>query len=340
MEGNLAQGDSKRIFHLDFARGLAVFFMIMQHTMIMHERTSGAGDTLLGNLFVLLGTAPAAPVFIFIMGVFAVRSKKSVAENMIRGCKIFAFGYVLNLLRFTIPFSLAGDSGEAVSHFFMVDIFQLAGLSLIFFSAFKKLAEHVIILPAFILGILLISPYLWGLKSALSIFDPLWGAGANTQFPLFPWGVYFLLGMYVSKHLQTQKLEAQINKKFLIGSLILGIAGAALFPLFPIGDYNRSGLAIHLLMMSFIFLWMVLADYFVTKLNKSGFQKLLQPIYFWSSQVTGIYIIQWVIFGWSVLLLGLQQMTDYSAMILGFVVLLVTDVLLRFTNLKRILPKL
>ncbi|MED1918913.1 heparan-alpha-glucosaminide N-acetyltransferase domain-containing protein, partial [Bacillus thuringiensis] len=129
MEKNLAQGESNRIFYLDFARGLAVFFMIMQHAMIMHERTSGEGDTLLGNLFVLLGTAPAAPVFIFIMGVFAVRSKKSVAENMIRGCKIFAFGYVLNVLRFTIPFSLAGDSGVAMSHLFMVDIFQLAGLS-------------------------------------------------------------------------------------------------------------------------------------------------------------------------------------------------------------------
>ncbi|MFF2528208.1 heparan-alpha-glucosaminide N-acetyltransferase domain-containing protein [Brevibacillus sp. NPDC058079] len=340
MEKNLAQGESNRIFYLDFARGLAVFFMIMQHAMIMHERTSGEGDTLLGNLFVLLGTAPAAPVFIFIMGVFAVRSKKSVAENMIRGCKIFAFGYVLNVLRFTIPFSLAGDSGVAMSHLFMVDIFQLAGLSLIFFSALKKLAEHAFILPAFILGILLISPYWWGLKSDLYIFDPLWGAGANTQFPLFPWGVYFLLGMYVSKHLQTQKLEEQIKKKYLMGCLILGIAGAAMFPLFPIGDYNRSGLAIHLLMMSFIFLWMVLADYFVKKLNKAGFQKLLHPIYFWSSHVTGIYIIQWVIFGWSVLLLGLQQMTDYSAMIFGFVVMLVTDVLLRFTNLKRILPKL
>ncbi|NEW06850.1 acyltransferase [Paenibacillus sp. SYP-B3998] len=345
MENNFVpHANSKRVFYLDFVRGLAVFFMIMQHAMILYERSSGEGNTLLGNMFIFLGTAPAAPVFIFIMGVFATRSKKSLKENVVRGCKIFAFGYVLNLLRFTLPLSLTSepyDSGQdPLSLLFITDIFQLAGLSLIFFSALKKFTNHVFILPAIILGILLISPYLWGLKSDLYIFEPLWGTSANTEFPLFPWGVYYLLGMYVSKHFRTQTLEKKVKKNLFIGSLILGLIGVVTIPLFPIGDYYRSGLSIHLFMMSFIFVWLLLSNFLVAQLNKVGFHKLLDAIYFWSSHVTGIYIIQWVIFGWSILLLGVHQMTDYAAMIFGLIVLLITDVSLRFTNLKRILPKL
>lgn len=66
-----------RIYSLDFVRGIAVLFMIMQHAMIMFEKTEGEGDTIIGNIFILLGTAPAAPVFVFIMGVFP----REVKEN-------------------------------------------------------------------------------------------------------------------------------------------------------------------------------------------------------------------------------------------------------------------
>lgn len=345
MENNSVNySNSKRIFYLDFARGLAVFFMIMQHAMIMHERTAGEGNTILGNIFICLGTAPAAPVFILIMGIFFVQSKKSIKENIIRGCKLFAFGYVLNLIRFTFPLLLAGGSynpGQGpISLLFLVDIFQLTGLSLIFFSVFKKYADNLYILPTVILIILLVSPYLWGLQDHIFIFNPLWGAGKNTDFPLFPWAVYFLLGMYLSKHLQKQTLEKQIKKKLILSSLFLGTIGIATISFFPIGDYYRSGLSIHFLMMSFIFLWLPLSDYLVAKLIKRGCDKLLNTIYFWSKNVTGVYIIQWIIFGWSILLLGANQMTDYVAMIIGFIVLLITHFSLKYTKLKYFLPKL
>ena len=79
--------NTNRIFYLDFMRVLAVFFMILQHAIIIHERTSGEGNTILGNLFVILGTAPAAPVFIFIMGVFFIKSNKPLKQNILRGLK-------------------------------------------------------------------------------------------------------------------------------------------------------------------------------------------------------------------------------------------------------------
>nr|WP_315019799.1 acyltransferase [uncultured Aminipila sp.] len=350
---------SERIFYLDFARGLAVFFMIMQHAMIIHERSGGEGNTIIGNIFIALGTAPAAPVFVFIMGIFLVKSKKTVKQNVIRGVKLFAFGYVLNLLRFTLPLlvtgisksfaedmfqMVTGSSHEIINYsfylLFTVDIFQLAGLSLVFFSFFKKYANNRYMLPLLSIFILLISPYLWGLKDNLLIFTPLWGASEIIDFPLFPWSVYFLLGMYLSKYFQAEKMEKNMKKWLVIAGIILGVTGISTLGIFPIGDYYRSGLNIHFLMISFVFLWIVLCDYIVIKLNAKKLNRFLNIIYFWSSNVTGFYVFQWIIYGWSMLIIGSNRLVDYEAVGIGFIVVIITHMLLKYTKVKKLIPKL
>lgn len=92
--------------------------------------------------------------------------------------------------------------------------------------------------------------------------------------------------------------------------------------------------------MSFILLWLPASNYIVTKLATKGFNKLLDTVYFWSNNVTNIYIVQWIIFGWSILLIGSNQMLDYVAMIIGFMVLLITHFLLKYTKSRYLLPKL
>ena len=89
---NISQ--KKRILYLDIARGFAILFMFTQHCMIVHEKTSGFGDTILGNIFVFSGTAPAAPVFMIVMGVFLMRSKASLQKNIFRGIKLIFLGYL------------------------------------------------------------------------------------------------------------------------------------------------------------------------------------------------------------------------------------------------------
>lgn len=65
-----------------------------------------------------------------------MKSKRNIKENIIRGCNLFVFVYVLNLIRFTLPLLIIGEpyisEHEALSLSMAVDIFQLAGLSLIF----------------------------------------------------------------------------------------------------------------------------------------------------------------------------------------------------------------
>lgn len=335
---------SNRILYLDFARGLAVFFMIMQHAMIMHEVSAGEGGTVLGNIFILLGTAPAAPVFIFIMGVFCMKSSKSNVFHMKRGFKLIIIAYLFNIFRFVLPILLVGLPYEVnenpLSLFLVVDIFQLAGLSLICFPFLRLYAKSKIILSGIMLVMLLLSPFLWGMNNGILILDPLIGVGPNVDFPLFPWGVYFILGIYMSQYFNDAYIGKKVMKKLLVNSIILGVIGLITLPFFQVGDYYRSGLSIHLLMIGFIFIWMIFCNYCVKIFEKMKFNNVLNAIYFWSQNVTGIYIIQWLIFGWSILLIGANEQSDIVTFFIGLGVMLVTHLLFKFTKINLLIPKM
>lgn len=336
----MEEKQSSRIFYLDFARGLAIFFMIMQHTMIMHEKTGGEGNTILGNIFILLGTAPAAPVFMLIMGAFFAKSNKSITEGILRGLKLFILGYILNLVRFTIPISISGSSSflgkESISMLFEVDILQLAGLSLIVASLLKKYTVNKYIFPISILVILIVSPYLWGRLSGNPIFIPLWGTEVFVSFPFFPWVIYPLLGMYLSKYLLDQSIMEKVKKKLLIYGILIIIIGVISFDIFPVGDYFRSGLGVHFTMIGFVLLWLVIGYHFTQKIGLNKNNLILKTLVFWSRNVTIIYIIQWILFGWSILLVGVNQKQDFIAAFIGLSILLITHLVVKYTNIKRV----
>lgn len=196
---------SNRIAGLDLARGLAILFMIMQHSILVHEMNEGEGGSILGGIFLLLGTAPAAPVFMVIMGIFIARSKASTRMNLFRGIRILIAGYLLNFLRFVLPLSLLTDHGDKINIllgvFFEVDIFQLAGLSIISLAFMKNIPYKKIVLPFFCLAILLLSPYLWGINDHI-LTQILWGTSESTvHFPFFPWVIYPTMGFALSEFL-------------------------------------------------------------------------------------------------------------------------------------------
>ncbi len=336
----LGEKQKSRIYYLDFVRGLAIFFMVMQHTMIMHEKTGGEVNTLLGGIFILLGTAPAAPVFMLIMGAFIMKSNKTMKEGIVRGIRLFIFGYVLNVFRFTIPLLISGTSPflgkESLSLLFEVDIFQLAGLSLIAASLIRRFASNRYVYPILILLILFISPYLWGHYSSIPLFTPFWGIESFVSFPFFPWVIYPLLGMYLSKYILDKTLIETMWIKFFVFGLIILTVGILLFNKFPTGDYYRSGLGVHLTIIGFVFLWLLISYQFVEKSGLSKQNFILRLLVFWSKNVSVIYIIQWILFGWSILLLDVNQQQDYIAMLIGFIVLFMTHMLVKYTPVSKL----
>ncbi len=334
----------KRIQYLDIARGFAIFGMFTQHSMLVHEVSGGEGEGLLITLFMSLGTAPSAPIFMLLMGAFLMKSKSDIGQNAWRGFKLLILGFILNLLRFTLPLLIAilltddnslnlGEGETPLELLFYVDIFQLAGLSLIFCAFLKKIAERKFIVPGLILSILLVSPFLWGNFDNNLLFHLLWGDGENVSFPFFPWVIYPLLGMYLSRYLIDTKMPKRNLKKMrwygvsltIVGLLIVILSDLKLFTFdtfFPNGDYERSGLGIHILIIGFVLLWFN-ACYGIEQ--KFGVKNpIIKVLIYWSRNVTAIYFIQWVIFGWSILIFDFNQQDALTAAIIGLLVLLIT----------------
>ena len=329
----------KRILYLDFARGLAILFMFTQHCMIIHEKTAGE-STILGLVFILLGTAPAAPVFMVIMGVFLGKSTENLLNTIIRGAKLILLGYILNILRFSIPLLIAGtediiylqDEGP-ISLLFAVDILQLAGLSIIFTAFLKRFSKNIFVFPVLIAIIALVSPYLWGISENWFMLSLFWGAGKNIYFPFFPWVIYPMLGMYLGKYLLNIDDKKNIIV-FLICGVLLLIMGIAAFDYFPAGDYHRSGAAVQMLIIGFVLLWLPLCYWITGRMQDEN--KILVFFTGWSKRVTEIYCIQWILFGWSILILGANMQSDWIAALAGLAVLIITHYTSKINYIKKL----
>lgn len=317
-----------RVFYLDIARALAVIFMVMQHAVILFEKSAGEGKDLIGNIFLLLGTAPAAPVFMVIMGIFLMKSKKTMKQNIVRGIKLFISGYALNLIRFIIPIFIesnfnikALNNSEVLDLFFSVDILQLAGLATIFCSILKRFITNKFTYLIIGVFILFISPLLWGFDNQSIWSSAIIGTSSISYFPFFPWVYYVLLGMFLSSVIFEENIHYnKIIIKYVLINIVLGLVSLSFT---PIGDYHRSGAAVHFLISAFVLLWFML----IKKLtNKANLQSLTARVFsILSKEVTSIYYIQWIIYGWtSILVINRNSFSGLISMTLGFVVLMIT----------------
>ena len=345
-----------RIYYLDIARGFAIFGMFTQHCMVVHEVSAGEGESLLANLFVFLGTAPAAPVFMLIMGAFFMKSKASTYQSIWRGIKLLILGLILNLLRFTIPLLIAipvygidslnlAEGETPLTLLLSVDIFQLAGLSLIFCALIKRIAGQKITIPFLILIVLFASPSVWGKFNSYAFSHLFWGDTEHVYFPFFPWIVYPLLGMYLSRHLiSNTMLESNLKKMGWYG-FALSIWGGLMFLLSafgvlafdvisPKGDYYRSGASVHLLMIGFVLSWFSICYWLEQKFGIEN--RIMKVLIYWSKNVTAIYFVQWVLFGWSMLILDVNKQNAVDAALIGLVVLLITHFSVKGTGVRKL----
>jgi len=327
----------QRILFLDLARGLAIFFMIMQHAVIIYAVNAGEGSDL-GDIVLLLGTAPAAPVFMLIMGIFFAHSRKtmSLRFGVTQGLRLLLLGYLLNLIRFSLPTQITGEYGimfkgseSPLALFFVVDILQMAGLSLIVMTLIKRYLSWRIVWLSAAVVIGFVSPLLWGILDELPGLSLLWGTGENVFFPLFPWIIYPLIGMVYSYHLIGCGDMSSLMKKTSLVGLCLFVAGALSWiflsnDIFVVGDYFRSGPWVHLTIIGFVFLWLPFCWWIVERVPGNP---IFRQLYFWSTNVTVAYIIQWTLIGWGMLFFGCNELSALIAVLIGIVLLPLTHLL-------------
>ncbi|MCP4711957.1 MAG: DUF1624 domain-containing protein [Planctomycetes bacterium] len=332
----MMQEKSKRIAFLDLARGLAILFMVWQHGILVFCVESGE-ESAFGILLLLLGTAPAAPMFMFLMGLFFGRSPKSIVVGVKRGLMLLLLGYLLNFFRGYLPFSFfsllgptIGEAESPLSHFLEVDILQLAGLSLIALSLMHRLlSAHWLI--GFVLSIIIcvVSPWLWGLEEIAPGTSILWGVGGKVYFPFFPWVIYPIMGMSFGRFLFCCSDQKRLMRSVFQVGLGVGFVGilASFFisnRVFLIGDYMRSGLGVHTMISGFILVWLTICWLIVEKTPRN---RLFDGLYFWSRWVTVIYFVQWILYGWLGFVLGFNEHGAVVAFLFGNVVLIVSHLL-------------
>lgn len=336
--------NKKRMLYLDIAKGFAIIFMFTQHCILVHGIGGGESDHWLSDLLFLSGTAPAAPVFMLIMGIFIMKSRGSMRSQILRGVKLLLLGYFLNILRF--PMFIPEGDFSSYSDFFLEiifqcltanDILQMAGLSLIVGAVLKKVIANHIFSPILFITIFLVSPFLWGLFPDNPFLLILWGITENTFFPFFPWVVYPLLGMYMMQYLlrEGDDLDNILNK-IVISGIVFALAGGIMiiFEVFPVGDYSRSGIGIHMLIIGFVFVWLKICRIIEIKLTSENI--FIKELSFLSVNITMIYFIQWILFSWSIFILGANNQNPYIALLVGVVIFIITRALANMNITRKV----
>jgi uncharacterized membrane protein len=304
---------SSRLPELDFARGLAVLFMVAVHTLLLFSNEATIGSVY-GVVVSFLGGAPAAPVFMFLMGAGIVFSSKQDPLSLAkRGLLIFGIGYLLNFLRGSLP-TLTGYLAvrdprlltAALHEALTVDILQFAGLSLLLFALVVYSRRRVVAA----VGAALMCMALQFVLAGIEVENPLagaaagllWGASEHSYFPFLSWAVYPLAG-FVFGHVVRSSPD---RKKFYTGLLAVGTAltvAAVTVTIILLGvdigfldayRYYHQGAVGNIVFLSFILAWLPVMFFLIGIIRGPAAQALKR----WSYNVTPIYCIHWVILGW------------------------------------------
>ena len=335
---------SNRMKAFDFARGFALLLMIQTH-VIDECGYLGFKDSLYSSFFYYISTPLAAPVFVFIMGIFfQISNKTTVSLTISKGIKLIILGYLLNVCRYTIPsfFALKLNiiNSESIAPYTplsfikILDILQFAGLAIIFMAIIKRFIKHSLLYLFLALLIGGSAPFLWNKFTSypsLNFFlELLWGQNDDNNFPIFPWLSFALFGMAYGSFLKNKSFS--FLKSFLLGIVpfIIGVYWLMIDTKFIVVNIHTYAIGsvrpnMLILMMGSLLMWIPVCQ-LLTKYIPTNF--LFDRLYFWSKNVTSLYFIQWAFIGWLSVEIG--NLNLIGSVSLFLVILIATDRLLIF----------
>lgn len=350
-----------RLLSVDLVRGLAVFFMIAVHTLTLFG-TQEVQSSIFGDIINFLGSPPAAPVFMTMMGLSLIYShKKGLKAKLLRGFLVFLSGYLLNLLRFVIPFemgkwlmpdmvaSMLQEGLNARELFFSIDILQFAGIALMIMAVIQYLRINKWIILSGSLAVVLVSPLLWGISTGIPevdfFLDLLWGDRSlplltnAVAFPAFPWLAFPLLGMFLGETIKASTNHRKTFKTLGLAGLAIMLAGALWVttnPEYQMNDYFHSRPGSMLFMCGFVMVWLWIADILIERIPPNPVFNL---IYDWSRGVTNIYFIHWIILGFAIGIFGMEESSYFMVITIiagvTFISYIITKLLVRMKKRRK-----
>lgn len=349
----MMQKNTQRLFMVDAARGSAVFFMIIVHTVLIYGTQNIQNASLIGNIFGLLGQCTAA--FLMTMGFsFVVTRHTSVGYALKRGVQTLIAGYVLNTMKFVLPLMLGILPDNYLAEYKMAyplvyhefrylfltgDILQLAGISFILLGVVRYFIKNKYAMLVLALVVVSVLPLIRGFRFENAdsgvmywvnyLCDLMWGVTWKVWFPVMPWICNILVGMYLGLHFK----DLEGDKKrwmrdllilaivFLLGGLLLSSTNWA----FHFPNFYHTGPGGAILLMGANLLLFFALDTFIFEPIKH-IKWFTNGVRYLSRHVTLIYIVQWTVINWGMAIFGYHKNNTYE--LLGLSVLMIVSSLI------------
>lgn len=320
----------------DLLKGLAVIFMIQVHITENFLYTNIHKQTF-GMVSFFLGGAPAAPVFMVVMGFF-ISLKNDFLIYLERGVILFLGGILLNIgLNFyslVLYFQNQVIGENPLEYIFGVDILPFAGLSLIIIGLLKEVFRNRFYFYL-ILGLLVafVSDYIPALPESSNqwtqyILSFAYGCTEWSYFPIFPWLFYPLLG-FSFRIFYERELSFLTNQIILTIVVLIFATYLILFfkdsfeEVIILKNYYHHGISLALWNAAFVVVW----SFIIVKVEKYFGKNLFFVFIKWlGKNVTAIYIFQWLIIG-NLAIIFYDSQNELQFFLWVFVVLILSSIL-------------
>lgn len=315
--------NSGRQKEFDYAKMVAIIFMVLIH--VWEELTKINLDVMpegfMHNMLQFCAGPLAAPMFMFSMGVGMMYSSHTTPKELFRrGVNLFITAYLLNFFRGGLAYILYAIYKKSFSlNMFLYltlngDILQFAGLSFMLVALLKKLKLHVLHMTGIAFMMQIAGVYLGRLfatEGNVVFFLGLFFKVPKMDFPLLQWFIYPCAGMLYANYLK------HINNKDAFYKIIFGVCSVILI---------SYGISLHFNNYDLKSIYALAGDvYYNQDFIKSSFNLIvllfeLSAFYmifcrttykaidalagFASKNLNTIYIVQWILVGWTSLPIG------------------------------------
>lgn len=330
---------SNRNITADLLKGIAVIAMVLVHIVELFA-TNDIFVSSIGRAALFIGGPPAAPVFMIVMGFFIAKNNQTGYQSVIRGLKLILTGFALNLgLNFHLLLLIKNGTIDTSpwAYIFGVDIFFLAGLSIILLSFLNGLRVNKLFSSLFAIVVVFGFQFLFPVNSnhdflkylTAYFYSDVWWS----YFPVIPWIAYPLAG-YAFYHITRMDFYTRLKaleKPILLLSIVIliltisyGINIASNLQLYYHHDYLY-----YLFTINFVIILSLVTNQ-LSVYNKNITATFIQWL---GKNVTVFYIIQWLLIG-NIATYLFKTQTIWQTLI-WFVLILVISSLLTFVWINR-----
>lgn len=226
-------GIGSRDLALDAARALAVFAMVMGHTLHATLSLDVRAEPLVATYWQFRGLT--APLFLLVSGwavtVVTLRTGLDgvLRRRLPRVLLLLALGYALRIPMWNLAGWLGGDP-KLWRHFLAFDALHCVGASLLvavlILQFVRPPASRTLVFGLLAIGLPFAASSIWGAFDGAPLMVQQSLGGGTAPFPLFPWAGYFFAGALLAS--LTQGIPPQIRTRWLtvIGIGLVVASGA------------------------------------------------------------------------------------------------------------------